>query len=459
MSLESNYYELSPGAGSVLGIYSSDVVRDNILPGLIAAGHGQSASDDRGNSGPYHGVEDYQAVLLALIASLLLQEPHVVRSTYDALLPSLSKIIAAKDSFTLNDFPLQEALHNFGLSFKREYSSEDSLLIYHFIVTTFHKHINRVHGMINVALTVQVLQNVLLFSGSRRRLGSLELLLAEFFDKNSINVKEDVSHDRKRLSARLEELSFYQFCKAYHQSTRDYFAGIKPLKLVEEEERKAADLLREKLEAQRRDMEEDASGDTLGDIPVLAMREQFAQQKTSKMSFNFSKSTNFAKKTVVAAGEGAGIDALEPSAAVASVLDSHDLGVLKDKGPGPSADAAIDPSTQTTGAKSILDAFDAPPVARRPATTTAAVVDRLDAKSKPLGGAAYGDVSAASVDPTVKSGVRSALDDFDFLPPPPPPARRVQPPPAAPAPSAAAAAAAEPPNAFDVFDSSNIRRR
>jgi hypothetical protein len=99
----------------VLGIFSAELIKKDILPGLLAAAENSISSTSGRSRFPfegkpvsamendhtsvhfenigYHGMLDYTAILMAILCSLWLQEEEVLMSTFDAVLPLLTKYL------------------------------------------------------------------------------------------------------------------------------------------------------------------------------------------------------------------------------------------------------------------------------------------------------------------------------------------------------------------------------
>jgi hypothetical protein len=99
----------------VLGIFSAELIKKDILPGLLAAAENSISSTIGRSRFPfegkpvsamendhtsvhfenigYHGMLDYTAILMAILCSLWLQEEEVLMSTFDTVLPLLTKYL------------------------------------------------------------------------------------------------------------------------------------------------------------------------------------------------------------------------------------------------------------------------------------------------------------------------------------------------------------------------------
>ncbi len=167
-ALFDNTQPLLDRSSYVLGVFSSEIVKKDILPGLLNAAKSTIEEEkynfpDEGKnviliddhrpihlaSIGYHGMKDFSAILLAMICALWLQEEEVLASTFDALLPLLTryidkvtdtKVFEGKPTTQTNIITLSERWEMiilFKHSFQHQYKLNHLYLLLQFLESTF----------------------------------------------------------------------------------------------------------------------------------------------------------------------------------------------------------------------------------------------------------------------------------------------------------------------------------
>lgn len=167
-ALFDNTQPLLDRSSYVLGVFSSEIVKKDILPGLLTAA--KSTIEDEKYNFPdegknviliddhrpihlasigYHGMKDFSAILLAMICALWLQEEEVLVSTFDVLLPLLTryidkvtdtKVFEGKPTTQTNIITLSERWEMiilFKHSFQQQYKLNHLYLLLQFLESTF----------------------------------------------------------------------------------------------------------------------------------------------------------------------------------------------------------------------------------------------------------------------------------------------------------------------------------